>query len=48
MPDTLPGIVVADPWLEPYASQIEQRVKRCTSRLAEIRKEAGSLRSYAG
>ena len=47
MPTSAPGIVVADPWLEPYADHITQRMERCTDRLAEIRKDAGSLRDYA-
>jgi 1,4-alpha-glucan branching enzyme len=48
MPDTLPGLVVHDPWLEPYADHIQQRMDRCERRLAEIRKAAGSIREFAG
>lgn len=47
MLDTPPKLVLDDPWLEPYADQIVQRMGRCESRLAEIRKSAGSLKAYA-
>ena len=48
MLDTPPGLVVDDPWLEPYTAQIQQRLQRCDSRLAEISKSSGSLKNFAG
>lgn len=47
MLETPPKLVLDDPWLEPYAGQITRRMGRCESRLAEIRKTAGSLKAYA-
>jgi hypothetical protein len=40
MLDTPPALVIDDPWLEPYTHQIQQRMQRCDSRLAEIRNPA--------
>ena len=47
MVDTLPGLVVDDPWLEPYTDQIRRRMGRLDDRLTVIKKSAGSLLKFA-
>jgi len=41
--DDLPGLVKIDPWLEPYADAIRQRI----SRFEEKRKDYGPLIDFA-
>ena len=43
----LPGLVKIDPWLEPYAVAIEDRMARFEERLQEIEAQSGSLMSHA-
>ena len=42
-----PQLVRDDPWLEPYANEIEARKNRFHERLSEIVKSAGSLEKFA-
>ena len=46
MPDT-PKLVSDDPWLTPYQSVIEWRMKNFQEHLTAIRRESGSLSAYA-
>jgi len=43
-----PQLVLDDPWLEPYAEEISQRIHRFQDRLSEIEKSAGGLLQFAG
>src|SRR5688572_10754959 len=40
-------LVQADPWLEPYSREIEERLYRYWGLLRHIEKEAGSLSHFA-
>lgn len=43
----LPGIVQADPWLEPVASDVEARIRRFNNKLTELEQQSGSLDKFA-
>jgi len=42
-----PGIVVADPWLEPVKKDVENRISRFAEKLWEIENHSGSLSKFA-
>lgn len=42
------ALVAEDPWLEPYADDVARRHHRILTRLAEIRKSFGDLKTFAG
>ena len=42
-----PGIVVADPWLEPVQRDVENRISRFAEKLGEIENHSGSLSKFA-
>ncbi|MEL6132100.1 MAG: alpha-amylase family glycosyl hydrolase [Bacteroidota bacterium] len=41
------GLIADDPWLAPYTSDIEDRLKRFQDQLAQIEQQAGSLEQFA-
>ncbi|MFH1119218.1 MAG: alpha-amylase family glycosyl hydrolase [Bacteroidota bacterium] len=42
-----PGIVKADPWLEPVAKDVEARISRYKDKLTEIENHSGTLAKFA-
>ena len=44
----IPILVQDDPWLEPYADEITDRIRRFNERVESIEKTAGSLELFAG
>lgn len=43
----LPGIVIADPWLEPVANDVQSRIERFKNKLSEIELQFGSLNKFS-
>ena len=43
----IPILVKNDPWLEPYAEEISERMERMNSRRSDIEKKFGSLKAFA-
>ena len=42
-----PILVKNDPWLEPYAEEVSNRIERFNAAMSDIKKAAGSLDQFA-
>lgn len=48
MENTIPGIVITDPWLSPASSYIVERINRFKHKLNDIETQSGSFIEFAG